>query len=117
VNILRACFDWRVLSGLAALGVAVYLVAPSLIAAAIPILLLAACPLSMLLMMKAMRGQQPSAGAEVPAEGFGADRAAALRRELADLGRRHDLVAGELRAIEEIGRDHAEANDASAPSR
>ena len=117
MNILRACFDWRVLTGLAVLGIGIYLVAPGLIAAAIPLLLLAVCPLSMLLMMKAMGGQQPGSGAELPMERIGADRAAALRQELLDLGTRQEQVAGDLRAIEQIRRDGAEANDATAPAR
>ncbi len=39
-------------------GVAIYLIAPNLMAAALPILQLAACPLSMLLMMWSMQHSQ-----------------------------------------------------------
>jgi Protein of unknown function (DUF2933) len=53
---LKMCLNPKVLAGLAAVGVGIYLVAPDLVLAALPILLLAACPLSMLLMMWAMRG-------------------------------------------------------------
>lgn len=116
MNILRACLDWRVLTGLAALGAAVYLVAPGLIAAAVPLLLLAACPLSMLVMMKAMGDQQPKSGPE-PTEPIGTDRAAALRHELAALGRRQEQVAGELRAIEGIRHDGADPGDRTVPIR
>ncbi len=52
---LKMCLNWKVLLGLAAVGVGIYLVAPSLVLAALPILLLAACPLSMLLMMWGMQ--------------------------------------------------------------
>ena len=55
MKMLRMCLDWRVLVGLAAVGVGTYAVAPGAVVAALPILSLAACPLSMLLMMKAMR--------------------------------------------------------------
>ena len=116
MNVLRACLDWRVLTGLAALGVAVYLVAPGLIAAAVPLLLLAACPLSMLLMMKAMGAQQPKSGPEMTG-GIGADRATALRHELADLGRRQEQVAQELRAIDGTRRDRTDAGDGTVPIR
>lgn len=116
MNILRACFDWRVLTGLAALGVAIYLVAPGLIAAAVPLLLLAACPLSMLLMMRAMGGQQSNSGPG-PTERIRADRVADLRHELAELGQRQEQVAGELRAIEGIRRDGADASDGTVPIR
>lgn len=53
---MKMCLNWKVLAGLGAVGVGVYLVAPGLAAAALPLLLLAACPLSMLLMMKGMQG-------------------------------------------------------------
>jgi hypothetical protein len=57
MKMLKMCLNWKVLAGLAATGVGVYLLAPDLVFAALPILLLAVCPLSMLLMMW---GMQPS---------------------------------------------------------
>jgi len=110
MNILRACYDWRVLTALAGAGVGIYLIAPGLLAAALPILLLAACPLSMLLMMKAMSG--PSAGAQ-PSVTSDEDRVAVLRRELTEVSRRQEALAAELRAVE-VSR--AGANDADAAS-
>jgi len=116
MNVLRACLDWRVLTGLAALGVAVYVIAPGVIAGAVPLLLLTACPLSMLVMMKAMGGQRPEA-AIAPSEPSAADRWAALRRELADLGRRQEQVADQLRAIEPGRPDGAgRTSDIGAPT-
>jgi hypothetical protein len=56
MKMLKMCLNWKVLAGLAAVGVGIYFVAPDMVLAALPILLLAACPLSMLLMMWAMRG-------------------------------------------------------------
>src|SRR5215212_6235595 len=56
MKMLKMCLNPKVLAGLAAVGVGIYLVAPDLVLAALPILLLVACPLSMLLMMWAMRG-------------------------------------------------------------
>lgn len=58
MKMLKMCLNWKVLVGLAATGVGVYLVAPDLVLAALPILLLAACPLSMLLMMWGMQHAQ-----------------------------------------------------------
>lgn len=52
---LKLCLDCGVLVGLAAVGVGIYAIAPGA-AAALPILSLAACPVSMLFMIKAMRG-------------------------------------------------------------
>lgn len=53
---LKMCLNWKVLAGLAAVGVGVYAFAPGLFAAAVPLLLLAVCPLSMVAMMAAMNG-------------------------------------------------------------
>jgi hypothetical protein len=54
MKMLKMCLNPKVLAGLAVVGVGIYLFAPGLLAQAVPILLLAACPLSMLLMMWAM---------------------------------------------------------------
>ena len=58
---MKMCLNWKVLAGLGAAGVGLYLVAPGLAAAALPLLLLAACPLAMLFMMKGMHGNQGEA--------------------------------------------------------
>ena len=50
------CFNWKVVAGLIAAGVAVFTFAPDLIGAALPVLILAVCPLSMVMMMRAMSG-------------------------------------------------------------
>ncbi len=55
---LKMCLNWRVMAGLAVVGVIVWLVAPRLVLAALPVLLLLACPLSMLFMMGGMRRSQ-----------------------------------------------------------
>ena len=57
MNMLKMCLNWKVIAGLAAVGVGIYLVAPEL-AAALPILVLAVCTISMILMMAAMQGGQ-----------------------------------------------------------
>ncbi len=67
MKMLKMCLNWKVLAGLAAVGVGVYLVAPDLMLAALPILLLAACPLSMLLMMWGMQHTQ-GPGQQTPQE-------------------------------------------------
>ncbi len=46
----------KAMAGLAAVGMRFYVVAPNLIFSALSLLLLAACPLLMLLMMNAMQG-------------------------------------------------------------
>src|SRR5918996_1055874 len=51
----RVCVNWKVLVGLGIVGVAIWAVAPGPFLAVLPILLLAACPLSMLIMMWSMK--------------------------------------------------------------
>src|SRR5690348_9585890 len=46
-NLLGMCLNWKVLAALAVVGLLVLVVAPQFIWAAFPILILAACPLSM----------------------------------------------------------------------
>ncbi len=75
MQMLKHCLNWKVIAGVAAVGVGIYAVAPGLVAAALPILLLAICPLSMILMMKGMQG---NAG---EAEGKAASREAGVARE------------------------------------
>lgn len=48
------CLNWKVIGAVAAIGIAVYALAPGVTAGAVPLLVLAVCPLSMLLMMRAM---------------------------------------------------------------
>ncbi len=76
-NLLGMCFDWRVLAGLGAVGLGIWLVAPQFIAPALPILVVLICPLSMLLMARMMgSSMQRSDSLISPVE-----RLAALERE------------------------------------
>ncbi len=54
----QLCLNWKVLGGLALVGVAIWIVAPQAALFILPFLLIAACPLSMLLMMRGMQGNQ-----------------------------------------------------------
>jgi len=54
----RSQLVWMALPALAATGVGIYVLAPGIVVAVIPYALLAACPVSMLLMMKFMHGSQ-----------------------------------------------------------
>ena len=79
--------NMKVVAGLAVVGLAVYLVAPNVAYAALPLLILAACPLSMVFMMKMMMGgkEQPEETAEPAASGSGPhnnDELAGLRTEV-----------------------------------
>lgn len=48
------CVNWKVIAALVAIGVGLYAVVPRIGAGAVPLLVIAACPLSMLVMMWAM---------------------------------------------------------------
>jgi hypothetical protein len=52
---MKMCHNRRVLIGLALAALAPWTLAPNLVAAAPPVLILAACPLSMLLTMRGAR--------------------------------------------------------------
>src|SRR5713226_689507 len=106
-NLLGMCFDWRVLTGLAAVGVGIWLVAPQLVAPALPILVVLICPLSMLLMMRMMGNSTAQTGPAIsPTE-----RLAALEREQARLDAEIARTRAELALLrperEEVQRDAA----------
>lgn len=84
MRMLKMCLNWKVLAGLAVLGIGIYAVAPELAAAALPFLLLAICPLSMVFMMKGMQGDETKAP-EPDANLTRDEQLARLRTEQADL--------------------------------
>lgn len=53
-NMLGMCFNWRVLVALALIGAAVFVAAPGLGIAVLPLLILAVCPISMIVMAVTM---------------------------------------------------------------
>ena len=56
LQMLFLCLNWKVVAGLVVVGVIVWIVAPQVLLGAIPLLIVAACPLSMLFMMRGMHG-------------------------------------------------------------
>ena len=101
------CFNPKVLGGLALTAVAVFLVAPGAFSTALPLLVMAACPLSMVLMMRAMSGgQRTSAGShagqehQTDATGVGSSMSAA-DAELARLRAEVDQLKAEQAARSE----------------
>lgn len=103
------CLDPRVLAGLAAVGVLVWITAPSLLGAVVPLLLVAACPLSMLAMAWMMRGQMSGPSGDPSA------RLAALEREqqrIADEIARTQTQVATQRPATAVGR-HPGRGDAA----
>ncbi len=125
------CFNWKVLAGLAGVGLAAYVAAPDLASSALPLLVMAACPLSMLLMGKSMIGshcattgqEQPhQQGQHVPTSASAASAGAAsaqgsVRREqqLAQLRTRLAGVQAEQAALAEQVEALAAADESGVP--
>lgn len=61
---MRMCFDKRVLIGLGVVALGLFAVSPSLLGSVAPLLVFAACPLSMVFMMRAMSRGDASCGAD-----------------------------------------------------
>lgn len=59
-EMLRMCLNWKVIAGLALVGMGVWVVAPNLLIGTLPFLALAACPLSMMFMVRGMSEHQGS---------------------------------------------------------
>lgn len=95
------CMNWKVVAGLAVVGLGVWVVAPNLIGAAVPLLLLAACPLSMVFMMRGMGGMGGGSCASQPAQTSQPSQVTGTRDEqLAQLKARHEVIAREIAQIE-----------------
>ena len=107
MRIGRFCIDWKVVAGLAAVAVGLFLFQPRLFTASLPLLLVAACPLSMLLMMWWMRGMAQPAPTPTPAPQPVADRQltpqeqiAGLRSQLSDLQSAQLAITDQIRSLE-----------------
>ncbi len=100
-SLFGMCFNWKVLAGLGAVAVGLLVVAPGLVVGALPLLFFAACPLSMILMMRMGHGHGEAHGqAAVHSPERPASREA-LQERLAAL---HEE---ELRLHDELSRHEA----------
>ncbi|MGH2573295.1 MAG: DUF2933 domain-containing protein [Actinomycetota bacterium] len=103
-NIVRMCFNWKVLSALAVLGLGVWIAAPGLLGAALPLLLVALCPLSMLLMMRRMQGDrdepQRQPETQVASAGTREDRLEQLRDQLSSVHVQRENITQKIRRLE-----------------
>ncbi len=95
----KMCLDWRVIAGLAAVALGVWVLAPDLVGTALPLLLLAACPLSMLVMVPLMmRGTRAGRRDAAPHQ---ATRDSRTRDErLAELKAQQDAITREIGRLE-----------------
>ncbi len=105
------CLDWKVIVGLAVVGLGIWVAAPTLVGAAVPLLLTAICPLSMLAMAVGMgrgRGMGMAPTTQVQAPDAALDdlpalqaRRAAIARDIARLDGGASPVVREAAAIAE----------------
>lgn len=95
---LGMCFNWKVVVGLALVALGIWTLAPNLIGAALPVLVVLACPLSMLLVM---RGMGNMGGVESNADNRSAARSMPLLhvQRLAELRAQVDDLQAEQSAI------------------
>jgi hypothetical protein len=104
-TLARMCLNWKSIVALSVTGGVIWLVAPNLVASAIPLLVLAVCPVSMLLMMRAMEGAHATERRPSLAE---ADRPLSRDEEFAELhllrSRVDDRIADLERGIQRSGR-------------
>lgn len=118
------CMNWKVMVGLAAVGLGVWIVAPGLVASVAPLLIVALCPLSMLFMMGGMRGDQQaahSAGATPSMRVSQADdlarpreeQLAALQARLSSVHVQHDAISRAIARLE-AARGAPEASETVA---
>ena len=98
---VQMCLNWKVLVGLAIMGLAVWVVAPRLVLAALPLLLVVACPLSMLVMIGRMRGGQPAqANHSLTAGRTSDEQVTELRARLLNVQAEQEVIARQIAEIE-----------------
>lgn len=122
----QLCLNWKVMVGLAVVGVGIWVLAPQFIGAALPLLLLAVCPLSMLIMVFAMRkgmssgecAPQSAPATIADATGMTRDeRLAQLTARLASIQAQQEATSRELAALESVGAaPNAAAPEAASPT-
>ena len=101
---LKMCLNWKVAAALAAAVAAVWVFAPKVAVGVAPLLLIAVCPLSMLLMMATMRGGHQDTSPDHPG---GLDtapserRLAELKSQMSEVQARQDSLANEIRRLED----------------
>ena len=114
--VTSCCLNWKVVTGLALIGLGVWALAPALVGAALPVLLAAICPLSLLVMLIGMgrrRGMSPPRPVSRPhALGLTpADQLAALRAHLATLDAQQAALVRELTQAEALAVSEGQVAD------
>ncbi len=104
MNKMGMCLNWKVIGGLVVVGLGIWAVAPSLAVAALPVLAVLVCPLSMLFMMRGMGGSQCAS------QGSSACQEENVTRTP------HERIAGLRAQRENLAREIAELEAAGDPT-
>ena len=97
-TLVECCLNWRVIVGVALVGAALFLYAPKLGLAYLPVLLALVCPISMLVMMLSMgRMNMGGRGNEVAPQNLSRDQQLQLlEQRLERIQQQHRAMANEL---------------------
>ncbi len=111
------CLDPKVIAGLAVVGLGVWALAPGFVWAILPVLLLAACPLSMVLMMRGMQGNQGAQSGQCASHATDQARLgspsgsvattsveslASLKGQLSNIQAQQEAITGEIARLEQL---------------
>ncbi len=100
MNALKMCLNWKVLAGVAAVGAGLLVFAPGLAAAALPFLVLAICPLSMVFMMGAMNGMGQTSPTGATGAVGGVQQPRNRNERLAELEMQQQALANQIATLE-----------------
>jgi hypothetical protein len=100
-KILGMCMNWKVVAGLAAVGVGVWLFAPRLFPGILPLLFVAICPLSMLGMMWGMTLMSKASGTSEQINPY-VQNGPNLDQQLAELKAQQEALARHIDQLEAI---------------
>ena len=98
-GLIECCLNWRVIVGLVVVGAAMFVYAPKLALAYLPVLLALVCPISMLVMvlsMGRMKMSEPSNEAAPPLNLSRGHQLQLLEERLERIQHQHRAMASEL---------------------
>ena len=101
MKMMGMCLNWKVLIGLAVVGVGIFIFAPQLALSALPFLLLALCPLSMLLMMGSMNNMNSSQEGAACSMGGQGKKNLSHEEQVTQLKVQQAALASQIAALEE----------------
>lgn len=123
MNALKMCLNWKVITGVAVVTAGLFVFAPSFAAAALPFLVLAICPLSMILMMTMMsssKGESEDARSTSSTNAGASQQLKNPGEQLATLRAQRENLAFQIAALESeaprmLGTQRAEASAEARP--